>query len=971
MHSELESQLRDLLGLSCDHELSAFLRSLGDVANGDAVQPQHATALRGMKALLDVVAARYEQSDRVVKASEARFHGLTDTLSDWYWEQDARHRFTRISKGVAAITGRDTAYFLGKTRREAFGGDARAPEWIEHHRILDAHLPFSEFEFSYPGRDGDRVHVSASGGPVFDEQHRFIGYRGIARNITNRKLAEKQLQESVRFTETLLDSMPNPVTVKDREHRFVRINAAHAKMFGAEIDSMLGKTALDTVGELARGVHEIEDQLIASPGARSFNQTRQVEGVGERHFVVTKATVCDEKGEVSGFITTHVDVTELRNAETRAEEQLRFTNVILETSPTPMMVKDARRKITYINAAYEKLFGVRREDVVNREMRVQHSSGAIRDIERTELSLLANPGSRQFEYVLPDVDGREVHCVITKSTYLNGEGVASGIVTTYSDVTEFKNVVRAAAEQLRLTSILLEASPAPTTVKDRNLQLIICNSAYEKQFEVRREDILNRPLAAHRGNFAAEVKKQERRMLAEGGTHQIERVIVAPSGRRIDCIVTKSTYSNVAGEISGIITTFTDISALKRTEQNLIAAKHTAESAMRTRSQFLANMSHEIRTPMNGVLGMSSLLYTTPLNLEQREYLDTLKLSGEALLKIINDILDFSKIEAGKVEIEHTSFDVRSRVSAITQLFAASARERNLRVTSEIAADVPPIVVGDPVRIGQVLSNIVANAIKFTVEGSVHLVAGVASRQDNHVVLRFDVTDTGIGIAKDAIERIFQPFSQADAGTTRRFGGTGLGLTISRDLVELMGGELQVESTPGQGSRFSFTVAVTLGDVLEPDDVPRPAAPVRQPRSQPVVQAHGAAMEVLLAEDNAVNQVVATRMLERLGCKVTLAVDGAKAVALASSRSFDVILMDCHMPNMDGFAATAAIRAMEQKDARGLRRVIIAQTANAMDGDRETCLAASMDDYITKPYTLDTLDAALKRWGPGARGDAA
>mgnify|MGYP003334718181 CR=1 FL=1 len=963
MHSALEFQLRDLLGLTGEHELAAFLQSLGEVANGGTVSPKHATALRGVKAMLDAVATRYEQSDRDLKASQTRFRELIETLSDWYWEQDAQHRFTRISRGVMEITGRDESSFIGKTRCEAFGGDPRAPEWIEHQRILDAHLPFSEFEFSYPGRDGNRVYVSASGGPVFDEHHRFVGYRGIARNITQRKQAETQLHESARFTETLLDSLPNPVTVKNRAHRFLRINAAHIRTFGTERDALLGKTAVETVGEVARGVHDVEDELIANPGVRLFNQTRPVQGGGDRHFVVTKATVCDEKGEVTGFITTHVDVTELREAEARVEEQLRFTNVILETSPTPMMVKDARRKITYINAAYEKLFGVCREDVVNREMRLQLSSGAISDIERLELKLLESPGSRQFEYVLPGAGGREVHCVITKSTYLNGDGVVSGIVTTYSDVTEFKNVERAAAEQLRLTSVLLEASPAPTVVKDRNLQLIICNSAYEKQFEVRREDILNKPLSAHRSELAAEVEKQERRMLVEGGTHQIERAIVAPSGRRIDCIVTKSTYSNVVGEVSGIITTFTDISELKRTEQNLIAAKHAAETAMRTRSQFLANMSHEIRTPMNGVLGMSSLLYTTPLNSEQREYLDTLKLSGEALLKIINDILDFSKIEAGKVEIERTSFDVRSRVSAIAQLFAASARERNLRVTSDIAADVPPVVVGDPVRIGQVLSIIVANAIKFTVEGSVHLAVSVASRQGNSFFLRFDVTDTGIGIPEEAIERIFQPFSQADAGTTRRFGGTGLGLTISRELVELMGGELWVKSTPGKGSQFGFTVEVTIGDAWAGEEAAPAGAPT-QPR-QAASRATTVATEVLLAEDNVVNQVVATRMLERLGCNVTLAVDGAKAVELASQRAFDVILMDCHMPNMDGFAATAAIRAMEKTDAGGTRRVIVAQTANAMEGDRETCLAASMDDYITKPYTLETLEGVLKRWVRG------
>ncbi len=678
---------------------------------------------------------------------------------------------------------------------------------------------------------------------MFDEHNRFTGYQGIARNITARKRADRQLHETLRFTETLLDSMPYPVTVKDREHRFVRVNAAYEREFGADRATMLGKTTADALNDPSRGGIDVEEEMIVNPGIRSYTRARRMRGGEVRHVTITKAAVIGESGEVTGFITTHVDVTDLKEAEAQA--------------------------------------------------------------------------------------GRH----------------------------------------LRLSNILLDASPAPTVVKDRDLQLISCNIAYEKMFEVRREDILFRPLGRHRGEIASEIEQIERQLLAKPGVHQIERVIASPSGRRIHCIINKSTYAdeaNESGEVGGIITTFTDITELKQTEANLIAAKQVAEAAMRARSQFLANMSHEIRTPMNGVLGMTSLLHTTPLNSEQREYVDTVKLSGEALLKIINDILDFSKIEAGKVEIESTAFDLRSRVSAVTQLFAASARERKLRLTSEIAVDVPQIVMGDPVRIGQVLSNIVANAIKFTIEGSVHISVMAAERQAGRVTLRFEVSDSGIGIAKDAIDKIFNPFSQEDITTTRRFGGTGLGLTISRELVELMDGAMRVESTPGQGSRFSFTIPVAVGSEL----AALPAAPVGASVSQQVAASAPTQIHVLLAEDNKINQMVATRMLEKLGCKVTVAQDGVQAVEQVSREKFDLILMDCHMPNMDGFAATAAIRALEQRvgTAGGLQRhIIIAQTANAMEGDRETCLAASMDDYMTKPFTSDTLAAVLKRWAPGRR----
>ncbi len=962
----LASQLRSLLGLSGDAELEAFVQELARVAATAGVAPKHAAVLRGIKPLLDAVAGAYAQVDDDAKASAARFRDMVRVSLDWHWEQDANYRFTLISNGVAEATGRAASEFIGKTRVQAFDGDPNAPMWIDHDRMLAEHKPFRDFEFSYSDREGNPVIVSVSGDPVFDGHGRFTGYRGIARNITAPRQAETQLQDNLRFIETLIDSLPYPLTVKDREHRFVRINAAHEREFGTERAALLGKTAVETTGEFSHNVHDIEQRLIANPGVHSFTQSRRAKDGALRQYAITKATIRDEQGVVTGFITTHADITELKDAEARAEEQLRLTSVILETSPAPMMVKDAQRKITYVNSAYENLFGVRRAAILYREMRAEHADDTIAKIAAVERELLAHPGTLEFELNLHAADGREVFCIITKSTFMDAAGATGGIVTTYSDITALKVAERIGAEQLRLTNILLDASPAPTVVKDRNLRLTSCNTAYENLFEVKRGDILYRPMAAHRSEFAMQVEKIERQLLEHPGTHQVERVITAPSGRQIYCIIKKSTYSNEQGEVSGIITTFTDVSELKKTEENLIVAKQTAETAMRARSQFLANMSHEIRTPMNGVLGMTSLMYATPLDDEQRQYIDTIKMSGEALIRIINDILDFSKIEAGKVEIERTAFDVRSRVSAITQLFAASALERKLRVTSEIAADVPQVLIGDPVRIGQALSNLVANAIKFTLEGGVHIAATVVARKADDMMLRFDVIDTGIGIAKEALDKIFNPFSQEDASTTRRFGGSGLGLTISRELAELMGGELTVESTPGKGSRFSFTVAVTAGIVAQPVEA-APAASVSIGASNPT--AMNKVPEILLAEDNKVNQLVATRMLEKLGCKVTVAADGLQAVDHASRREFDLILMDCHMPNMDGFAATAAIRALEQAENKSgrtrQRRIIVAQTANAMEGDRETCLAAEMDDYMAKPFTREILAAVIKRWVPG------
>ena len=479
---------------------------------------------------------------------------------------------------------------------------------------------------------------------------------------------------------------------------------------------------------------------------------------------------------------------------------------------------------------------------------------------------------------------------------------------------------------------------------------------------MRRSAILYRTLrAGHAEENAAKIEAIETALLAKPGTRQVELTLPGADGRDVFCIVTKSTYMDASGETGGLVTAYSDVSALKRTEETLIAAKLAVEVEMHARSQFLANMSHEIRTPMNGVLGMTGLLQATLLSQVQREFVDTLKMSGEALLKIISDILNFPKIEASKIGINQAAFDIQARVTGMVQLFAASARERRLQLTHEVASDVPQMVLGDAVRIGQALSNLFANAIKFTLTGGVHLGVNVAARNGENVQLEFAVVDTGIGISQEALERIFSPFSQKDSSTTRRFGGTGLGPTISRELVQLMGGELHVESISGKGSRFTFTVTVlaqTTPSALDqaPAGIPNTRQPVKR----------DAVVEVLPAEDNKVNQMVARKMLEKLGCRVTVASDGAEAVDWAARQSFDLILMDCQMPNMDGFAATAAIRAMEK--GGNVHRIIVAQTANDMEGDREVCLAASMDDYITKLFNTDKLAEIIQQWVPGAGG---
>jgi len=685
---------------------------------------------------------------------------------------------------------------------------------------------------------------------------------------------------------------------------------------------------------------------------------------------------------------------------------------VIDENPNIILLKDWHGRFLLGNRALVQLYGTTPEDLVGKD------DGAF------------NPNAEQVAFFLENVQGImrrfETEVVFEESTDVatgrvryfqsikkplrDAEGNLQ-ILVIANDITEVREAQLRAEASERQLSYVLQATGEGVWDWDVTSGVVRHNARWAEVLGLDPGQLSN-----SMDEFASSLHPDDKPLvmaavnacLAGQGAYRHEHRMCRPDGREVWVLDRGDVVERLPdGSPQRMVGSFADITDRKLAEQRLIEARSRAEllneelaqtlqlaramardatDANRAKSEFLANMSHEIRTPMNGIIGMTHLLLDTTLSQEQREFAKAIETSGEGLMDIINDILDFSKIEAGRLELELVDFELPQLLDEVESLVNVRVREKRLVFHRYTDANVPTGLHGAKQRLRQVLLNLVANAVKFTHRGSVTVNVRLVPDFPGGLCLRFEVQDTGIGIAPADLANLFQPFKQLDASHSRQFGGTGLGLSISKRLVTLMSGQIGVTSAHNQGSTFWFEVPLALAADLplagaaEPPHMPAPVVE-EAPRATPhaaVLTPMGAVpaavapegppgpgMQLLLVEDNAINQALARALLQRMGHTVTAVANGKEALDILAARRFDAVFMDCQMPVMDGFEATRQLRA----GGHGVLQPnipVIAMTANAMVGDRERCLESGMNDYVAKPIKVPLLKEALDKVKPGA-----
>ena len=690
----------------------------------------------------------------------------------------------------------------------------------------------------------------------------------------------------------------------------------------------LSSTELNEVNRRLRG--DLEARARAAQSLReAVTQLLGTEAIGG-------SGAEDELESLSRIITNLV--------QEREKQRLHLDNLKFALDEHAIVsITDTQGTISYANDKFCRISGYTRSELLGRNHRIVKSGRHPPQVYEEMWATITTGKTWHGEICNRAKQGDEYWVAATIVPFVDGTGLPYEYIAIRTDITARKQAETKLAEQLHFSRQLMDAIPIPIYYKDTQGRYLGTNRSFIETFVARKmEACIGKTvfdlLAPEMAQFQHDKDQELFSEACATQTYEVRAMRVGDEERSY--VYHKASLTRPDGTVWALIGAITDLTERYHWEAGLIEARDAAEAANRAKSDFLANMSHEIRTPMNGIIGMTDLTLDTALDDEQREYLQIVKSSAESLLTVINDILDFSKIEAGKLQVERIGFDLRRTVAETLKTMTLRAHQKGLEIICDIDAAVPMRVRGDPGRLRQILLNLVGNAIKFTDRGEIVVRTTIQAQTDKSVTAQLSVQDSGIGIAAEKLDHVFEAFSQADTSTTRKYGGTGLGLTISNRLVELMGGHLWVESELGVGSTFHFTLALGI-------DASDPVA---------VVPARLRGRRVLVVDDNAVNREIFVRQVARWGMTATTAASGEQAqVMLNTEASPDVMLLDVHMPGMDGFTLVAWIKAQP-----ALRAVpIIILSSGPQRGDAERCRTLGVSAYFSKPIADNELEAAI------------
>ncbi len=864
-------------------------------------------------------------------------------------------RIKQTNAAFCRMLGYSEQEMLGRFWEELIHPDDR--ELTEFFELTDG---CSEVEQRFLHRTGAVVWTRTKIYVVRADCGASVGHVIYVEDITERQHADEAARESEDRFRVMADACPTIMWVTNTDGGKEFVNRTYREFFGTTLEQVDGDKwqvllhpddAPEYLGALDRAVAERKPFRAETRVRRADGEWRLLGSYAERRL--------SPSGEFLGLVGLSADITDRKQNEQAREFQHSLVRAILEASLDGILVVSDAGVILSHNQKFLDIWQIPPAST---------ASAVYQPLLANNARLVKDPEAfiKRVRELYDDPTAND-HCEIELkdgrtlerySTSLGRDGGQRGRVWFFRDITERKQAeealrsseekFRQLAENIREVFFILTPSGQET---------IYVSPAYEQVWGRSCESVYRDPMSWQEAIHPDDVERARVliAMQLRGELVEAEYRILTPDGQEKHIRTKTSPIRGQAGQLIRIVGIAEDITERRHSEEELIHAWEGADAANQAKSRFLANMSHEIRTPMNGVLGMVQLLLGTELTPEQRRYATVALTSGRAMLALIADILDFSKIEARKIILEKRRFDLRQTVEEVVQLLSVQASAKGLRFQSRVSPEIPQFLNGDASRLRQILTNLVANAIKFTERGEVSLDAALDGKAARMATVRFTITDTGIGIRPDQCAALFSPFVQADESTTRKYGGTGLGLAISKQLAELMGGSIGVESREGRGSSFWFTAVFELA-------APNQQLGASEPRDQRLSASAGptravSEARILLAEDNATNRDVGLAQLQKLGYKATAVTNGAQAVQAVIEGNFDLVLMDCEMPVMDGFEATRRIRASIHPAIP-----IIAVTADAMPADRDRCLREGMNDYISKPVELDRLEEVLAKW---------